>query len=285
MKKNMLKDIENIKQERKLSKETEKIIKNELIAYWAIGISFINLIMIFQIATSALPQNIAIKIYNVCSIELLIFTIVVFEVAYKKDNGKLALCGVETLVISIYTLFAPYVFYVFSDIVKYIQIAVIDVYYIIKIIATYCLEKKKYLLEKSDITEIIKKESQDNKAEEEKEKILKIIEKNNKEKETKGKNQAKTRKTKTSAKEKTKTNQTTKKTTTRGRPKKTETTKNAQKEKQNKNDENIKKSASTKKTKTTKTPKKVESNTKTVKKTTTTKRKPATTKAVEKEIK
>ena len=86
---------------------------------------------------------------------------------------------------------APYVFYVFSDIVKYIQIAVIDVYYIIKIIATYCLEKKKYLLEKSDITEIIKKESQDNKAEEEKEKILKKIEKNNKEKETKGKNQAK----------------------------------------------------------------------------------------------
>ena len=135
----------------------EKIIKNELIAYWAIGISFIILIMIFQIATSALPKNIAIKIYNVCSIELLIFTIVVFEVAYKKDNGKLALCGVETLVISIYTLFAPYVFYVFSDIVKYIQIAVIDVYYIIKIIATYCLEKKKYLLEKSDITEIIKK--------------------------------------------------------------------------------------------------------------------------------
>ena len=107
MKKNMLKDIENIKQERKLSKETEKIIKNELIAYWAIGISFIILIMIFQIATSALPKNIAIKIYNVCSIELLIFTIVVFEVAYKKDNGKLALCGVETLVISIYTLFAP----------------------------------------------------------------------------------------------------------------------------------------------------------------------------------
>lgn len=251
MKKNMLKDIENIKQERKLSKETEKIIKNELIAYWAIGISFIILIMVFQIAASALPKNIAIKIYNVCSIELLIFTIVVFEVAYKKDNGKLALCGVETLVISIFTLFAPYVFYVFSDIVKYILIAVIDVYYIIKIIATYCSEKKKYLLEKSDITEIIKKESQDNKAEEEKEKILKKIEKNNKENEPKEKTQVKTRKTKTSAKEKTKTNQTTKKTTTRGRPKKTETAKNVQKEKQNKNDENIEKSASEKKTKTT----------------------------------
>ena len=104
----MLTNIENIKQERNLSKEIENKIKNRIIANWAICIAFIILIMTFQIAANVLPKITAIKIYNVCSIELLIFTLVLFEVAYIKDNGQFAICGIELLVISIFYSFYNY---------------------------------------------------------------------------------------------------------------------------------------------------------------------------------
>ena len=91
----------------------------------------------------------------------LIFTIVIIEVAYKRDSGELAITAVELLVIATFTLFSPHIFIHTNYGLIYGFIALASMYYSAKIIFVYFSEKKKFLNEISDITDIIKKESKD----------------------------------------------------------------------------------------------------------------------------
>lgn len=233
MKKNILKDIENIKEKRKLSKEAEKQIMSKVIANWAIGTSMVILVMIFVIAAKFLSQTSAILIYNIYSVVLLIFTLIIFEMAYKKDNGNLAISGIEILFVSIFTLFSPYIFFKFSYGAIYGVMTVFAVYYIAKIINIYCSKKKKYLLEISDITDIIKKESKDelakefeNKRQEEKEARLKKEANKVKQTAKKTKTTANKKKAKAATKRNTNKSSTTKKSTVKKTTTREKTTKN-----------------------------------------------------------
>lgn len=161
LKKNVLKDIEKIKEKRNLSKEAKNKIVARVISNWAICISIAILIMTFVMVSKLLAKSDAIFVYNVCSIAFLIFAIVIFEVAYKKDSGTWAVCGIETLTLSILVLFSPYIFFKAQDKYIYILLILITIYYISKIIKITYSEKKKYLLEVSDIQNIVKKESKD----------------------------------------------------------------------------------------------------------------------------
>ena len=172
MKKNALNNIEKIKEKRTLSKEVKDSIIARIVANWAICIAINILLMALKMASNLLDKSVATFIYNAYSIEILIFSIIVLEVAYHKDSGKWAISGIEMLILAILMLFAPYIFFRFTNKIIYAIIAFITVYYICKIIIIYCKEKKQYLLNISDIQEIIKKESQDDKAEKEKMRIL-----------------------------------------------------------------------------------------------------------------
>lgn len=172
MKKNALNNIEKIKEKRTLSKKVKDSIIARIVANWAICIAVIILLMALKMASNLLDKSVATFIYNAYSIEILIFSIIVLEVAYHKDSGKWAISGIEMLILAILMLFAPYIFFRFTNKIIYAIIAFITVYYICKIIIIYCKEKKQYLLNISDIQEIIKKESQDDKAEKEKMRIL-----------------------------------------------------------------------------------------------------------------
>ena len=246
MNKNILKKMEKIEEKRKLPDEVKKKIKDRAISNWAICISAIILVLTFKISANFLPKQATALIYNVCAIEILIFSLIVLEIAYKKDNGKWAICGIEILVLAVFTLFSPYIFYRANNSVIYVFIAIMTIYYIAKIIRIYFLEKKQYLLGISDITNIIKKESQDEVAKKEQEKILKRIGKKSTNKDetakkttTKTKSKSKTnavKKPKVKVNTKTSTKSTAKaktKTTTKAKPKtqtKSKTTKKTNKE-------------------------------------------------------
>ena len=225
--KNIMKNIEKIQEKRKLSVDTKKKIRDRAISNWAICISAIILILAFTVTANLITKQIAILIYNICAMGILVFSLIVLEIAYKKDSGKWAICGIEILILSVFALFSPYIFYRTNKLIVYIFITIVTIYYIAKIIKIYFSEKKKYLTEISDITNIVK-ESQDEIAKREQEKLLKKMEKKTKkgtsstEKGTakeKQKNTAKSTSkttTKKTAKPKTKTqtkSKTTKKTT------------------------------------------------------------------------
>ncbi len=176
MRKEELENIEKIQEKRELSKESKDKIIGRTVANGAIGIAICILIYTFKIASNLLVKEAAILIYNVCSIEILVFALILLEIAYKKDSRKWAISGLEMLILAIFVLFSPYIYLKFNNKVMYPIIAIVAIYYIVKVIVIYFMEKKQYLNDISDIQEIIKKESQDDKAQEEKTKILEEIE-------------------------------------------------------------------------------------------------------------
>lgn len=89
---------------------------------------------------------------------LIVFTILIIEMSYKKNDKELALCAVEVLVLSIITLFMPYVFFHRGTVLKFLygsSAIYISIYYVIKCIVIYVKEVKKYKEGLSDIKEII----------------------------------------------------------------------------------------------------------------------------------
>lgn len=93
---------------------------------------------------------------------LIISTIVVFEIAYRRDSSDIALVGVELLCVSVITLFMPYVYLHRGVLLKFIYSIFslyMTVYYLVKCLVIYVIEVKKYRANLSDIKEIVVDES------------------------------------------------------------------------------------------------------------------------------
>ena len=231
MKKDIINDIDKMKEERKLPKEIEQKIFTRAIYNWGIAVLIITLILVLNFTIVSLPKTVATDICNACAMGFLIFSIVITEIGYKKNKGKWAIIAIEMIVVSIFTLFASQIFLQNNYKIIHIFIAITAFYYSLKIIGIYYVEKRKYLTEISDITNIIKKESNDNLAEQEKEKRKKELRKlleEEQNKETKPKRKPRTTKKKEIEpdaepdKKKTTTKKTTsKKSTTANKEKKT----------------------------------------------------------------
>ena len=86
--------------------------------------------------------------------------IISFEIAYRKENGALAIYGIEFLVVAIFMLYLPYVIFELDEThKKYYLIAglYVAIYYILKSIYISIKTKTKYMNSISDVKEIIKK--------------------------------------------------------------------------------------------------------------------------------
>lgn len=91
---------------------------------------------------------------------LIVSTVIVFEIAYKKDCGEIALHGVELLVLSVITLFMPYIYFYRGITLKFLysfSSMYIAIYYAIKSLVVYEREIKKYKDSLSDVKEIVEK--------------------------------------------------------------------------------------------------------------------------------
>lgn len=90
----------------------------------------------------------------------LFVSIYIFEKAYKKDNGNLAIQGIEILILSTYTLTTEHIINKFKfDFESYSLVAsyLFSIYFILKCIIIYTKGKKEMEKEFSDIREIVNK--------------------------------------------------------------------------------------------------------------------------------
>lgn len=175
MKDSVLKKFEKIKQTRELSKDNKKYIFGRILANSVICIAIFVLILIFKVAACYLTKTTAKIVYDVYSIIFLIFALILLEIVYKKDSSKWMASGLEILILALFTLFSTNIVLKNQNNVINIIILVITIYYNTKIIYIYTTERGKILLASSDIPEIIKKESQDEMAQEFKQKDVKKI--------------------------------------------------------------------------------------------------------------
>jgi len=151
---------EEIEKQYKLLPENKKQIIKKVIMNYLMAILIMAYFLLLIIGNRMLSKDIFVLGSKIADFVLLIITVVILEIAYKKDSGRITIFGIELLAISIFSLFIPYAFYELSEnIKKYFMMAglVMAVYYIIKSVIVYKLEKRKYIKSLSDIGDIIKK--------------------------------------------------------------------------------------------------------------------------------
>ena len=96
-----------------------------------------------------------LKVFSLC---LLTITIIIFEKAYNKDSGTLAIFGIETLVMGIITLVSSYVYILYKNMFIYIIGTISGIaimYYIIKCIIIIINERKSWKNTISDVKKIV----------------------------------------------------------------------------------------------------------------------------------
>lgn len=145
------------KEKNPIMEETKKqILKNGIV----VAIIILGFIGMF-VGYSILQDNMFSRIWQVITMLILGASIVIFEVAYKKDSGVLAITGIEILVFACYVLTVEYIKIRFSFEVKwYIVLAAIVflLYFVFKIVVIYTSGRKKLLNSYSDIADIVKEE-------------------------------------------------------------------------------------------------------------------------------
>ena len=173
MKNNQLETLEKINKERKLDKKTKEKIQKKVLKNFILATVILLFFIALKLMAINLDKNISILIYKISSIILLIITLILFETAYKKDSNTLAITSIEILLVTITALLTPYILISKNSIFSSIIGVYFAIYYVIKNFMIYKKEKNKYLKEKNDIAQIVKKESQDELAQEQ----LEIIKK------------------------------------------------------------------------------------------------------------
>ena len=130
-------------------------IFENLITLICIVLHFILIIFTFN----RLDENTFMNVTKFFSFGVLIITIIIFEISYKKDSGRGALYGIEALMIAINTLIINNMIKRFNISFKnylIISMSVFFIYYVFKIALLYTKDRKRYLNSLSDIREIVK---------------------------------------------------------------------------------------------------------------------------------
>lgn len=117
--------------------------------------------MFFNMYAVFTETEIFIQYIKIASFIFLLFSIFIFEIAYKKDNDEISLNGIEFLVLSIFSLsiqYIPKLLKIDENTYMFAGTYIFLIYYGIKNIIIYTCERKKELDNLSDIKEIVKDE-------------------------------------------------------------------------------------------------------------------------------
>ena len=141
-----------------IEKENNKMIVKKIFGNVIIAIAMMLYFMLINFSYFRIDETMFIEGIKIVSIIILFLGIGILEIAYNKDSGKIAINGIEILVLSVYTLT---IWHVLSKIKitfeTYIVLSsyIFAIYYIMKAILIYTNEKRKYLKSLSDIHEIV----------------------------------------------------------------------------------------------------------------------------------
>ena len=112
MKKSTIEKIEKeINEKTKLPNEVKEKIKKEVFTNIAVATVIILYLIFIVLGSVGSVKNVRVVDLNIFSILFLGVAIIIFEISYRKEDGKLAMYGIESLVVAIFTLFLPYIIF------------------------------------------------------------------------------------------------------------------------------------------------------------------------------
>ena len=162
MKKGTIQKIEKeLDEKRKMPKELKEKVRTKIFTNAIIAICLILYFLFLFLGSANKTKGVRVIDLEVFSSIFLVTSITLFEIAYKRDSGTLAIYGIETLIVGIITLFLPYIIFelqpqyqIFYNLVG----AYFGIYYTIKCICIAIKAKNDYGKNISDVKEIVKKE-------------------------------------------------------------------------------------------------------------------------------
>lgn len=149
-----------INKQTKMPKEQKKKINKKIFQNIAIAIGIIIYFIFINLGFHNIEENTYLTDLNVFSAVTIGITIILFEKAYKKDSGEVAIYGIEMLLLSVSTLLTNYIYKIYNSKFVYIiaSIAMLfAIYYVGKSIVIYVKMKNKALKKASDIHKIVRK--------------------------------------------------------------------------------------------------------------------------------
>lgn len=148
---------EEIKKQTTIPEEKKKKINKIIFKNIIIAIVIVLYFIFINLGFYNLESVKFLKDLQVFTITTIGITIIIFEIAYKKDSSELAIHGIESLAVSICTLMTIYIggyhHSKFSYIINIIAM-LFAIYYVAKSIVIYIKLRKKALKRVSDIDKI-----------------------------------------------------------------------------------------------------------------------------------
>lgn len=158
------KNIENIskviEEKRKIPKDIKNKINTKRFQNAAIAIIAFIYLGALNLGMINIPTENYLMDLKVFSMLLLIGSIILFEVAYKKDKGEIFLHGIEAMVAAIFTEYLIYMYSIFYNTFGSIVLSfgiLCLIYYAVKVLILKKKIIKEYNKSLIDINEIVKK--------------------------------------------------------------------------------------------------------------------------------
>lgn len=148
---------EEIKKQTTISDDKKKKIYKRIFKNIIAAIIVIIYFIFINLGYSKLNPEIYLIDQQVFSLINLGITIIIFEKAYKKDDGEIAVFGIEALALSICTLMTTLIVTKYNEKYTYAITTIsmiFAIYYVAKSIVLYCKMKNKALKRTSDIHKI-----------------------------------------------------------------------------------------------------------------------------------
>ena len=158
---NIKEAVEIIAEKKKMPKELKNKIDKIALANFFMAIILMIILISIHVLKAKLPSEYLYIITKILPVTMALITIIVFEMAYKKDSGKLCITGIELLIFSICVLFIPYAYkYHSHKVISFTKVLPIfwAIYYDFKIMIIYIKNKNDYKNNISDVKKIIKNE-------------------------------------------------------------------------------------------------------------------------------
>lgn len=146
-----------IKEKKSIPKEELEKINQHIFYNVLVALGVILYFIFLNLGNMNIKSEIYITDLKVFSMCILFLAIVLMEKAYKKDNGEIAIYGIEMIVLALATVSLIYIKLMLSTRYTYIVTSIsyiFAIYYLIKSIVIYLRKRKTYFI--NDMKEIIK---------------------------------------------------------------------------------------------------------------------------------
>ena len=141
---------ETIKKKQELPKEEIGKINKQLFRNILVALCIIIYFIFLNLGQVNIQSEVYVTDLKVFSMCILLFAIALIENAYKKDNGEIAIYGIEMIVLSLVTVALIYINLMLST--RYLFIVtsisyIFAIYYLIKSIVIYLKKRKEYFVD------------------------------------------------------------------------------------------------------------------------------------------